>query len=627
MIEEVVSIELPVHERMVIKKNRLTPKDYAGEPVPRISIVTGIHGDELDGQYVCYEVIRRVNNNLERLKGIIDIYPDVNPLGIDTGSRGIPMFELDMNRVFPGDNNGAVAESVAAGIVNDIIGSDFCLDIHSSNIFVREMPQVRLNEENAERLLPFAKMLNADFVWIFSSITVLDATLAYSLNHLGVPTLVAEMGVGNRINREYSQQLIDGIFNLMSNLGIWEIPEADNKIAVREPIISTEGEVNFLTAKESGIFVPSINSCGNIHMGDAIGDIIEPIEGRIIQHIESPVDGIVFTLRENPVVYKGALLARVHGGRVMKKEVLYSLKGIYRENFEIEGYRFGHGEKSACIVGAMRGNEIQQLYICSQLIKVLKDLEMRGAISHNHEILVIPSANRFSMNVEKRFWPVDNTDINRMFPGDEAGDTTKQIAAAIFESSKGYSYGIQFASFYMPGDFIPHVRMMETGYQSASLANLFGLQYVVIRKPKPMDTATLNYSWQMNGTNAFSIYTNSTDMVDEKSARQAVSSVLRFLTRMGILKYNNHSGYIASVINEYDLSAVKTYDAGFYKRLKEPGDPVVHNEVIGQVIDPCEGYVKSEILSPTDGIVFFAHTAPLVMGNEVVYKIIRRMHE
>lgn len=179
----------------------------------------------------------------------------------------------------------------------------------------------------------------------------------------------------------------------------------------------------------------------------------------------------------------------------------------------------------------------------------------------------------------------------------------------------------------MPGDFIPHVRMMETGYQSASLANLFGLQYVVIRKPKPMDTATLNYSWQMNGTNAFSIYTNSTDMVDEKSARQAVSSVLRFLTRMGILKYNNHSGYIASVINEYDLSAVKTYDAGFYKRLKEPGDPVVHNEVIGQVIDPCEGYVKSEILSPTDGIVFFAHTAPLVMGNEVVYKIIRRMHE
>lgn len=311
----------------------------------------------------------------------------------------------------------------------------------------------------------------------------------------------------------------------------------------------------------------------------------------------------------------------------MKKEILYSLKGLYREDFMIEGYRFGSGDKSACIVGALRGNELQQLYICSQLIKALKELEAHGAISHNKEILVIPTANRYSLNVGKRFWANDNSDINRMFPGDEDGDTTKQIAAAIFDNVKGYNYGIQFASFYMPGDFIPHVRMMETGYQNASLANLFGLPYVVIRKPKPMDTVTLNYNWQMNGTNAFSIYTNSTDIVDDKSARQAVSSVLRFLTRMGILKYNNHSGYIASVINEYDLMAVKTYDAGFYKRFKEPGDHVAHGEVIAQVLDPCEGIVKSEVVSQTDGIVFFAHTAPTVMGNEVVYKIIRRMHE
>ena len=259
----------------------------------------------------------------------------------------------------------------------------------------------------------------------------------------------------------------------------------------------------------------------------------------------------------------------------MTKEVIYSLKALYREDFEIVGYRFGHGDKSACIVGAMRGNERQQLYICSQLVKILKQLEEHGAISHGHEILVVPSVNHYSMNVEKRFWAIDNVDINRVFPGQEQGDTTKQIASALFERVRGYNYGIQFASFYMPGDFIPHVRMMETGYQSPSLANLFGLQYVVIRKPKPVDTATLNYNWQMNGTNAF---TNSTDLVDEKSARQAISSVLRFLTRMGILKYNNHSGYIASVIKEEDLKVVQSDKAGFYRRYKEPGDPVFHGD-------------------------------------------------
>lgn len=271
MIQEVVSVDLPVHERLVIKKNRLEPENMTGKE-KRISIVTGTHGDELDGQYICYEIIKKIQMYPEKLKGIVDIYPDVNPLGIDMGSRGIPMFDLDMNRVFPGDNNGAVAEYTAAGLIDDIIGSDFCLDIHSSNIFLKEMPQLRMTEENKDKLLPYAKKLNADFIWIYSSKTVLDATLAYSLNNMGVPTLVAEMGVGHRINNEYCQQLIEGIFNLMTELEVWD----DAPVNVRNSIVSTEGQVSFISAAGSGIFVSSINSMGTIGMGTHIGDIIEP---------------------------------------------------------------------------------------------------------------------------------------------------------------------------------------------------------------------------------------------------------------------------------------------------------------------------------------------------------------
>ena len=310
MIQEVVSVDLPVHERLVIKKNRLEPENMTGKE-KRISIVTGTHGDELDGQYICYEIIKKIQMYPEKLKGIVDIYPDVNPLGIDMGSRGIPMFDLDMNRVFPGDNNGAVAEYTAADLIDDIIGSDFCLDIHSSNIFLKEMPQLRMTEENKDKLLPYAKKLNADFIWIYSSKTVLDATLAYSLNNMGVPTLVAEMGVGHRINNEYCQQLIEGIFNLMTELEVWD----DAPVNVRNSIVSTEGQVSFISAAGSGIFVSSINSMGTIGMGTHIGDIIEPITGKVIQRIESPTDGIIFSLREHPVVYKGALIARVYGGR------------------------------------------------------------------------------------------------------------------------------------------------------------------------------------------------------------------------------------------------------------------------------------------------------------------------
>ena len=72
---------------------------------------------------------------------------------------------------------------------------------------------------------------------------------------------------------------------------------------------------------------------------------------------------------------------------------------------------------------------------------------------------------------------------------------------------------------------------MNTGYQTASLGNLFGLPYVVMRKPAPIDTTTLNYNWQIWETNAFSIYTKETDEVDEQSAQEAVAAVLRYLSR------------------------------------------------------------------------------------------------
>ena len=197
----------------------------------------------------------------------------------------------------------------------------------------------------------------------------------------------------------------------------------------------------------------------------------------------------------------------------MYKEELYTLEGIYRDTFKINGYRFGHGDNSACIVGSLRGNEYQQTYICSQLIKELRKLEEHGQIAGNKSILVIPCLNQYAMNIDRRFWPLDDSDINRKFPGHIAGDTTQQIAANIMNIIKGYSYGIQLTSFYMPGKFVPHVRMMETGFQNPSLANLFGLPFVVIRKPKPMDTTTLNYNWQMSGTSAFSIYTNCSDYI------------------------------------------------------------------------------------------------------------------
>ena len=293
----------------------------------------------------------------------------------------------------------------------------------------------------------------------------------------------------------------------------------------------------------------------------------------------------------------------------------------------IRGYSFGKGDPAACILGSERGNEVQQMYICSQLVKALKELEANGCVNAGKKILVIPVINALGMNVDRRFFGVENQDINRMFPGKEHGDTTDRIADGIFKVIKEYSYGIQLTSFYMSGEFVPHVRMMETGYQNASLANLFGLPYVVIRKPTPLDTKTLNYNWQDEMTAAFSVYTNKNDTIDDRSARQAVASVLRFLTRMGIIRYESHSGYISHVIMEKDLTDVHTLSGGIFKGLVSPGEDVRYGHALAEIIDPYEGFVKETLLAPTDGIVFFAHTEPLISEGDIAYRLIHRLHE
>lgn len=121
MIRTVISIALPVDERLLIQKNVISH----GTGKKRICIVTGTHGDELEGQYVCFQLNQIVQENLDKLNGTIEIYPALNPLGIDSITRGIPNFDLDMNRIFPGNPDGTMAERVAYAIFQDLQGGRY----------------------------------------------------------------------------------------------------------------------------------------------------------------------------------------------------------------------------------------------------------------------------------------------------------------------------------------------------------------------------------------------------------------------------------------------------------------------------------------------------------------------
>lgn len=307
----------------------------------------------------------------------------------------------------------------------------------------------------------------------------------------------------------------------------------------------------------------------------------------------------------------------------MERKTLFEIKALYRDDFRVTGFVFGQGEPAICVVGSMRGNENQQLYACALLNRKLQELEQKGRILDGKQILVIPCVNPYSMNIKKRFWSVDNTDINRMFPGYAIGETTQRIAAGVFDAIKGYTYGIQFASFYMPGAFIPHVRMMKTGYENVELAKRFGLPYVVLHTPRPFDTTTLNYNWQLWETNAFSIYTTNTARIDKDSARQAVNAILNFMAQQKIIHYRNHSGYISRVIESENFVPIRTETSGFFEAYVQPGDEVSEGQRLASIYDPYLGTVCSELYAPVYGTVAFVQDEPMAYQHTAVLKLIQ----
>ena len=42
---------------------------------------------------------------------------------------------------------------------------------------------------------------------------------------------------------------------------------------------------------------------------------------------------------------------------------IYTIHSTYREDMRIKGFQFGKGEKSACIVGAARGNAVSYTHL------------------------------------------------------------------------------------------------------------------------------------------------------------------------------------------------------------------------------------------------------------------------
>lgn len=315
----------------------------------------------------------------------------------------------------------------------------------------------------------------------------------------------------------------------------------------------------------------------------------------------------------------------------MRRGVIYHMDVPHRSPMRIRGFEFGdeQGHRCCAVIGSMRGNEVQQTFICSTLVSHLARIEREGRIAENKSILVIPCVNSLSMNVQQRFWPGDGSDINRCFPGNKNGRSAERIAASIMGVARLFSYGIQMCSFNQPGDFLPHVRIARQGPisdKSLVIAKDFGLPYVIHRDPTPYDTATLNYAWQVCGTHAFSLYSRATATIDTASAKMVAHAVLRFMAKRGIIEPQDDADEeymrLSKVLNETELIDVRTErSSGFFVSFASVGERMQEGQRLGAVLDTMDAHTLETLVSPVTGRVFFIRSDSLIQQHMVAFRI------
>ena len=308
----IYSYQTPSGQKVEIpKKSFLSARK---RPTKRVAFVSGLHGNELEGVYICNLLTRHLkkiqSSQPEAFLGEVHIYPAVNPQATANGTRLWPFLSIDLNRQFGISEENSLASRCAEELVTSLKSSaDIVIDFHASNLHLKETPQIRITEGFHKKLIPLGVHCNLDLIWVHPPSNMFMSTLGYNLNKSKIPTLVIESGIALRINKNFSNRVFLGIVNFLYQTGVVVANNPPPPIA--HPKIVHSSQVISIHSNHAGLFVAHTDIKKNIKKGEVIGEVIDAANGRTLQEVIAVESGFLFTLREHPLVYPSALLGRI----------------------------------------------------------------------------------------------------------------------------------------------------------------------------------------------------------------------------------------------------------------------------------------------------------------------------
>ena len=275
---------------------------------PLLTVIAGVHGCE----YVPMAAVREWTRDLEQreIRGRIRAVPVLNVTAFRARSPFVvPEDGKNLNRCFPGDPAGTLAQRLAHAAFTELItGSDAYIDAHCGDM-VEALEPFALYEagpaEAAARDLALAYGLGYVIRQEAGPDRAVSGTSSGAAAQAGIPAITAEAGGCGLVERHAVDAHLRGLNAVLAQLGM-TAPAAAAPAARREPTLL--GRFLWLRCAAAGWWAPTVTAGDQVTEGQVLGTV-SSLDGSVEQEaITAPADGVIIFLTSSPAVADDGLL-------------------------------------------------------------------------------------------------------------------------------------------------------------------------------------------------------------------------------------------------------------------------------------------------------------------------------
>jgi predicted deacylase len=311
----------------------------------------------------------------------------------------------------------------------------------------------------------------------------------------------------------------------------------------------------------------------------------------------------------------------------MTRRVLLHMTAPLGEDFDISYHDVGEdlGLPRIALVAGLHGNELNGVFVLSRLAAFLQEVAkgQQAGLQLRQRVIIIPAVNILGLNTLKRHWPFDNTDINRMFPGYDAGETTQRIAHAVLEAISPAYYRIDLHSAPLDLEELPQVHLYDPTDEERDMARLFGLPAVIERPTDTICTVTIGHAWKSYGGANFVLRSGYAGNLQLPHCARLFHTLVVFLQRTGIVEGKPASDETEEDVHYFGVgqtARIVAGTAGLFISHLEVGRWLQAGDLIGHVFDGFDGQLRAEVSTPAPGLLSgIRHQPLLIEGNLIAH--------